>query len=292
MIVGLHGGVEYLPRPDPALDRIAELAADWGADVVWGHGAHVSYPVEVRPGPLGTAVVAPGLGNALFDQHLAGTEEGAALEVVADRDGVVALRTGQVPIDAGRSSFDGWDLPTGDAAALDGEWWTPVRPWNDEAPDVTVAATSLSLPIDHVEVARASGDVTGTRQTDTVVAYRRPLSEHPIHDLYAERAWADQQGRSAHVAVYTDSGRMRWGSAVMFEPVGAIAVCNGAIALGFNTLDDAAITSGGAWTWDGFGFRTALALPGPALVGCADIDHDGRSDPVLTGRSMSGDPTD
>jgi poly-gamma-glutamate capsule biosynthesis protein CapA/YwtB (metallophosphatase superfamily) len=290
VIVGLHGGVEYLPRPDPVLDHVVDLAAEWGADVVWGHGAHVPYPVDVRVSSSGTAVTAPGLGNALFDQGLPGTQVGAALEVLVDRDGVLAMRTGSVAIDSGRSSFLGWDQPTGDAVALGGDWWTPVRPWSPAAaaPPAAVAVPAdvdLALPPEHVEVARSSGDITGTGEIDVVVAYRRPVRSEPAHDLFPEVRWSDEHGRSAHVAVFTDTGRMRWGSAVLFQPIGQVAVCDGAMAVGFTTMDDPAIVSGGAWLWDGFGFRTAALLPGSASATCADIDHDGRSEPVLTRRS-------
>jgi hypothetical protein len=78
---------------------------------------------------------------------------------------------------------------------------------------------------------------------------------------------------------------MRWGSALLFQPVGSIAVCDGAMAVGFTTLDDPAIVAGGAWIWDGFGFRTAPVLPGPATAGCADVDRDGRSEPLLSART-------
>jgi hypothetical protein len=70
----------------------------------------------------------------------------------------------------------------------------------------------------------------------------------------------------------------------MFQPVGSLAVCDGSLALGFTSLDDASIVAGGAWVWDGFGFRTAAVLSGPARPGCADVDGDGRSEPVLAER--------
>lgn len=284
VVVGLHGGVEYLPRPDPVLDHVVGLVAEWGADVVWGHGAHVRYPVGIRTSSTRSAVMAPGLGNALFDQSLPGTQEGAALEVLVDREGVLAMRTGTVAIDSGRSSFEGWDEPIGDAVALGGDWWTPVRPWSSMTAGAGPDDVDLSIPPEHVEVARAYGDVTGTGEIDVVVAYRRPLRSEPAHDLFPEVTWSDEYGRSAHIAVFTNSGRMRWGSAVMFEPIGRVAVCDGAIAVGFTTMNDPAIVAAGAWLWDGFGFRTAAVLPGSASATCADIDHDGRSDPVLVGR--------
>lgn len=286
VVVGLHAGVELLLRPDPLLARITDELADWGADVVWGHGAHVAYPVEVRSTFGRPAVVAPGLGNALFDQRWPRTRRGAVLEVLVDRDGAIAMRTGTVRSDAGRSVFEGWDVPTGDAVALDGDWWTPVRPWTADRDVGAVGETDLAgvLPATYEVVASASGDVTGSGEIDTVTAYRRPATPMPAHEVLPEQSWLADDGRSAHLAVYTATGRMRWGAGVLMQPVGALAVCTGSMALGFTTLDDPSIVSGGAWIWDGFGFRTSPVLPGGAVPGCADVDHDGRSDPLLIGR--------
>lgn len=289
VVVGLHGGVEYLPRPDPALARVANLLGEWGADVVWGHGAHVAYPVEVLAGEGRPAVVAPGLGNALFDQRLPRTREGTVLEVLVDGDGVLAMRAGTVRSDAGRAVFDGWANPTGDAVSLDGEWWTPVRPSGTAGTVDAPAAGGPVLPADHAETTRSSGDVTGTGETDTVVAYRRLASPSPVRAVLGDDTMLDRDGRTAHLAVYTDTGRMRWGAAVLFQPIGSLAVCDGSMALGFTTLDEPAVVAGGAWTWDGFGFRTAPLLPGPATPGCVDVDLDGRTDPMLTDRVNATD---
>lgn len=286
VVVGLHGGIEYLPRPDPSLDHIAALVAGWGVDVVWGHGAHVAYPVEIAATDDRQVVIASGLGNALFDQTLPGTDEGTLVEVLADADGVLAMRTGSIAIDGRRSEFTGWHAPAGDAAALDGDWWSPVRPWTPAVSDSdagwNVTTIAAALPDGAVVVDVATGDVTGAGEIDTVVAYRRPATEHPVHDRYPSVDWTDADGRSAHLAVYTSDGRMRWGSAFLFSPVAHLAVCTGAIAVTFDELGSPTVGGGGAWLWDGFGFRTAAQLPGPATPTCADIDSDGRLDPVLT----------
>jgi hypothetical protein len=285
-VVGLHAGVEYLKRPDPALAHIVDLVAGWGADVVWGHGAHAAYPVEAVGVAERPAVVAPGLGNALFDQRLPGTDVGGLLEVLVDADGVIAMRDGTVTIDSGRTAFDGWRDPTGDAVALDGEWWSPVRPLSVTQPAETPTSTGGVLPSGYDVAAVATGDVTGTGVVDTVVAYRRPATDHSVHERFPGTDWVDGSGRSAHLAIYSPDGRMRWGSAFLFQPVAGVAVCTGSLALGFGTVDDPTVLAGGAWTWDGFGFRTAPPLPGPATPACADVDHDGRLEPVLTDRHL------
>ncbi len=290
VVVGLHGGIEYLTRPDPSLEHIADRLADWGADVVWGHGAHVDYPVATAGSVDRPGVLAPGLGNALFDQRMPRTRTGAVLEVLVDATGVIALRTGRLDIEAGRTTFESWDAPAGDAAALDGDWWTPVRAWTPIAPG-TVESDVHPLFERSEQTASSTGDVTGTGVTDLVVAHRRAATPEPVRDAFPHLDWYDDQGRTAHLAVYTREGKLRWGAAVMTQPVGAIAVCEGSMALGLTTLRDPAIVAAGAWFWDGFGFRTAPVLPGAATPTCADIDLDGRADPVLTDRSAPGRTT-
>lgn len=289
VVVGLHGGIEYLVRPDPVLAHATELLVGWGADVVWGHGAHVPYPVTVLDGNRGPSVVAPGLGNALFDQRMPRTRVGTVLEVLVDTDGVVAMRTGRSTIDAGRVSFDGWDDPEGDAVALDADWWTPVRTVRTIAGTGPVDRRPDPLPSGYDTTARAIGDVTGTGVDDLLVTYRRPVTPEPAHAAHDEIDWVDDAGRSAHLAVYTPDGELRWGSALMPQPVGSAAVCDGSLALGFTTLDDDATVAAGAWFWDGFGFRTAVPLPGDATLGCADLDGDGITEPFLHRRGTSID---
>ncbi|MBI5087321.1 MAG: CapA family protein [Actinobacteria bacterium] len=284
VVVGVHGGVEYLPRPDPVLERVTGELAGWGADVVWGHGAHVAYPVSLVPGTR-SAVVAPGLGNALFDQTLPGTDSGTLLEVLVDADGLVAQRTGRVMIEAGRTSFGGWDLPAGDAVALDGEWWTPVRPPSEEPPtgcgEVDEARVLGGLRAGAEAIDVDCGAVTERGPVDMVVAYRRPSSTEILQRAFPGRRWADVSGRSAHLAVMAPDGRMRWGAATLLDPIGAVRACTGSIVVGLTSLDDPAVIAVAAWTWQDFGFRTSPSLSPPGAIGCADIDHDGTTEPFV-----------
>jgi hypothetical protein len=284
LVVGLHGGVEYLPSPDPVLLRAVEDLAGWGADVVWGHGAHAAYPATVDVGSR-PAVLAPGLGNAVFDQRLPGTDEGAVLEVLADADGVLAARTGTVAIRAGRATFTGWHDPTGDAVALHGEWWTPARPVTDapagdcDAFDLDVVTAGLREG--SMTVAASCGAVTDAGATEMAIAYRRPFTHELLQDAYPGRRWADEDGLGAHLAVMTPDGGMAWGAATLPDPIGAVAVCSGSLAVGYTTLDDPTVVAAGAWTWRGFGFSTAPPIPHPASIGCADVDHDGATEPLI-----------
>ncbi|MGB8860063.1 MAG: CapA family protein, partial [Ilumatobacteraceae bacterium] len=282
VIVGLHGGVEYLPHPDPVLQRIEGELTSWGADVVWGHGAHVAYPVTISDGAR-PAVVAQGLGNAVFDQRLPGTTEGVVLEVLADARGVLAQRTGRVLIDAGRSSFGGWTLPAGDAVALDNEWWTPVRPIGEqpamECPDLDISTIMHRLPAGSVVVDSSCGRITGVEDDELVVTYRRPVSSELLQRAFPGRRWADGDGLSAHLAVMSADGRMVWGAATLLDPIGGVVVCSRSIGLALTTLDDPAVVAVGSWRWRDFGFATAPVLLGPATVGCADVDGDGTTEP-------------
>lgn len=104
-------------------------------------------------------------------------------------------------------------------------------------------------------------------------------------ELHPEVQWKDSKGRSAHVGVYQPDGmRETWVAGTVVMPVADLAVCDGSIAVANDSLDDTTIVAGGAWTWNGFGFDTAPDVPGPGVPGCADIDGDGATEPVITGR--------
>ncbi len=74
VVVGLHGGAEYVPVTDPYLMRLGQLLASWGVDIVWGTGPHVAQPVHVidPDGDGRPTIVATSLGNLIFDQHIPG----------------------------------------------------------------------------------------------------------------------------------------------------------------------------------------------------------------------------
>jgi poly-gamma-glutamate capsule biosynthesis protein CapA/YwtB (metallophosphatase superfamily) len=284
LVVAIHGGVEYLPRPDPVLQQAVDDLAAWGADVTWGHGAHVPYPVGVA-GASRPAVAAPGLGNAVFDQRFPGTDEGTLLEVLADEDGVLALRTGTIGIEAGRAALTGWHEPAGDAVAIGAEWWTPVRAL-EEAPAGRCGGFDLDrittgLQAGSRVMALDCGSVTATGAAEIAIAYRAPLEPRLLQGVYADHRWADAGGRSAHLAVMAPDAHMVWAAGTLPDPIGTVAVCSGSLAVGYTTLDDPAVTAAGAWTWRGFGFVTAPALSHPTTIGCADVDQDGATEPFV-----------
>ena len=279
--VGIQGGTEYVPATDPHVLELARQAASWGADVVWGQGPHVVQPIRVihvrsdgRP-----TIVATSLGNFLFDQHIPGTQRGALLEVLAGAGGVRAFRIGAVRATA-PLQFLGWKLPQGDAAALDGDWWSLARRF---APAPAPRPPSLA-GFPGTVVAAAVGNAEGNGGRQLVVAFRRPFRRTNISPLVSRRELVDRHGLTAHVGLYRP-GTLQplWIAGTLLRPVAAVAACDGAIAVGYSRLNGHAIVSTGAWRWGGFGFSTLPPLPGRGVAACANVD--GRLDPVVLERS-------
>ena len=65
VIVSMHNGVEYMPKPNKAQIAFAHAAIDAGAAVVIGHHPHVVQPEESYRGGL----IFYSLGNFVFDQY-------------------------------------------------------------------------------------------------------------------------------------------------------------------------------------------------------------------------------
>lgn len=282
VVVGLHGGIEMLTTTDPTLRALGATLAEWGADIVWGHGSHVAQPLAVidpdrdgRP-----TLVATSLGNAVFDQGDLG--DGLALEVVVTADGVVAYRVGTLTQPAGRTRFAGWDPPEGDAVHLARSWWQVVGEHPVEAIDHDAAATES---FDGGEVLDSVvGDVDEDGEDELVVAFRKPGRITPAQAVDPDWEWADDDGRTSHVGRYRLSTlEPLWVASTLARPVRALAACDGAIAVGYGPLD--AVTAGtGAWRWESFGFRPAADLDGAGTPACIDIDGDGRTEPAVLDR--------
>lgn len=245
--------------------------------------------VGFLPGHL--SLVVSGLGSLLSPDP---TAPGALLEVLADAEGVVAYRLGRVAHHDFRVHFSGWDLPRGDAVLLDGEWWTLARP-ADPAP-VRPPPDGLAFTYGDL-VAAAIGDATGDGLLDLAASYRHPFRPSTLSEARPGVVGMDSLGRSAHLGVFTLSGEALWAAGYIWRPVGDLAACEGAVALAYTGLDDPAVVATGAAVWQGLSLEAAPELPGSGRPGCADVDGDGRQDPVILGRAgyltrtASGDHT-
>jgi poly-gamma-glutamate capsule biosynthesis protein CapA/YwtB (metallophosphatase superfamily) len=109
VIVSMHAGVEYSPRPNREQMEFAHAAIDAGARVVVGHHPHVVEPWE----RMGDSVIFYSLGNLVFDQfQREETQHGALAELTfsgarlvhAEMVAVDIARTGpRLAVDGARS---------------------------------------------------------------------------------------------------------------------------------------------------------------------------------------------
>ena len=78
VIVSMHHGIEYMPKPSKDQVAFAHAAIDAGADLVIGHHPHVIQPVERYRG----REIFYSLGNFVFDQYQReATQHGEIVEV-------------------------------------------------------------------------------------------------------------------------------------------------------------------------------------------------------------------
>lgn len=78
VIVSMHNGIEYVPKPTAAQIAFAHAAIDAGATLVIGHHPHVVQPEEEYRGGL----IFYSLGNLVFDQYQReATQHGEIVEV-------------------------------------------------------------------------------------------------------------------------------------------------------------------------------------------------------------------
>ena len=103
VIVSIHWGLEYHLEPSPAQAQLAKQLSQAGADLVLGHHPHVVQPIEILSREEGDSqhdtFVAYSLGNFVFDQFDEHTNEGLALRILVDQDGLRAVQA--LPVEAG-----------------------------------------------------------------------------------------------------------------------------------------------------------------------------------------------
>jgi gamma-polyglutamate biosynthesis protein CapA len=95
VVVSMHHGIEYMPRPSKAQIAFAHAAIDAGATLVIGHHPHVIQPKETYKGGL----IFYSLGNFVFDQfQRQATQHGAVAEVDFLGTGILVANTWPVKI--------------------------------------------------------------------------------------------------------------------------------------------------------------------------------------------------
>ena len=75
-IVSIHAGTEYAKQPNAQQRLMAQAAVEAGAALVIGHHPHVTQPCE----DYRTGVICYSLGNLIFDQTIAGTNDSLVAE--------------------------------------------------------------------------------------------------------------------------------------------------------------------------------------------------------------------
>jgi len=252
LLGALQGGVG--PSAEPAADAVADSNA------------------ASRRWLLGTPAVRPG-------------EDRSLVELLADDDGVLAFRTGLTHAGAGGSVT--WDPPAGDAVALDGSWWTLARTVKPAVPPTPEPGSLSPLGVDVVAATVGDPDDDGT--DEVVVVFRRPFRETVVSGLLPEVVQLDDAGRSLHLGLYGPDLAQEWVAGTLFRPVAAVAACDGALALGYaSSVATADRVGAGASLWGGFGFTSLPGLPdlpGAGDPACADVNGDGRTEPVVINRT-------
>lgn len=76
VVVTMHAGREYAPRPNREQVEFARAAIDLGADIVFGAHPHVIQPMEVYRGKY----IFYSLGNFIFDHETRPTKEGLTVK--------------------------------------------------------------------------------------------------------------------------------------------------------------------------------------------------------------------
>ena len=213
--------------------------AAWGADVVWGQGPHVVQPIRVlhvrrdgRP-----TIVATSLGNLLFDQHIPGTQQGALLEVLAGAGGVRAFRIGSTcDADARRCSSSAGSCRRETrprSAATGGRSRAASR-----RPRQQRRRIARGLPGD----GRRRGGRRSGRERRPPARRRLPPSlpahEHQRARLRGASSSTGTGSPPTSASTARHDLQPLWVAGTLLRPVAAVAACDGALAVGYSTLNE------------------------------------------------------
>lgn len=98
VIVSVHNGIEYAPKPSQAQIAFAHAAIAAGATLVIGHHPHAVEPIEHYQ----NGVIVYSLGNFVFDQYQrVATQHGEIVEVCFSGNKIASMRTIPVRITPG-----------------------------------------------------------------------------------------------------------------------------------------------------------------------------------------------
>ena len=285
VVVGLHGGSDYDPTTDPWLLHLGRLLAGWGADVVWGTGPHVVQPTELIRGPRRPddrrrdeprqprlRPAHPGYAHRRAARGAGRPKRRAGLPARCDCAG--GRRT---PSTSGTGA--GPTATRRRSTASGGR--SPARSHRrgPRTRDDCAAFRATSSP-------QAIGDPEGNGSSQLAVSFWRPYRRTDVNALIPRARLVNRHGLTAHVGIYKPGDRAElWVAGTLLEPVVRLAACDGALAVAYSTLNGSSVVGASAWEWRGFGFSPLPELAGRGSPGCADIDGDGRLDPVILGRT-------
>jgi len=295
VIVSIHWGYEYQFQADPAQTHYAELLFEAGADVVVGHHPHVVQAPEIFTRPDGRVVLAAySLGNFVFDQGWAvGTDEGLALRIVFDKQGLRAVQVLEVTADAQPELI----IPDSTISIKAEEQNTPStqRAWGFRCEKLTCVEADISpqLAFSGGIFQSGSADLDGDGRAEEVALeggrlyvrgpegaldWESPASWLVVDAALGDPDWdgrpdlvvvfwkADQDGvlRSHPFLIRQNGGRYEevWGGSAVSEPIWEVEVAdlNGD---GFDELIVLAMAADGdgqtlsVWEWHGWGFSQA-----------------------------------
>ncbi len=165
--------------------------------------------------------------------------------------------------------------------ALSGDWWRLAT-----VPALARATRVELSGFPGKVVYAATGDPEGNGGRQLAVSFWRPYRRTDVNAVIPRGRLVDRRGLTAHVGLYVPGSRRElWVAGTLLAPVSQLAPCDGSLAVAYTTLNGKTTVSTGAWAWRGFGFSPLPVLPGPGRPGCADVDGDGRPDPVILGRT-------
>jgi hypothetical protein len=184
-----------------------------------------------------------------------------------------------------------WQLPGGDAVAIDGAWWSMGLGRNTAA-SAPVVGDGLRARLGRRPVSAmrrlmdvSVGDVTGDGVPVVAVSFRRPFHRTLLNASEPRQFWTDPNGLSAHVGLYRASDLSEiWVAGTLVRPIRRLAACTGIMTVAYSTLEESAIVATSAWRWQGFAFLPLPDLNGRGRPTCIDIDGDGRTEAAVIGR--------